>query len=227
MIVPSMTVKDIHKEVFEDLENLKYKMDECHNEFKKVVLRSSRYPVTRSYEFKTREKRNLFFVDFTALKRSDWKKNILTIYAIYSRPEGMYAVVPKIDMNLISIHPPHFFTRYRERILKDDSLSNLDVIKKYFKNSWGFTVAVVNQDFETVYHRFENGGKNDKVSFVGATSEGYCFGEKQGNVHIIKTIISEDMLFENQKFVFSELKKAFIKDNKDRYGTDVAFSGYK
>lgn len=218
-----MTVQDIHKEVFEDLKNLKYKMDDCRNEFKKAVLRSSHFPLTRSYEFKTREKRNVFFVDFTALKRSDWKRIILTIYGIYSRLEGMYAVVPKIDMNLISIHPPHFFTRYRERILKDDSLSNLDVIRKYFKNSWGFTGAVVNHDFQAVYHRFENDDKNDKVSFVGATSEGYCFGEKQGNVNIIKTIISEDMLFENQKFLFSELKKAFKEDNKDRYGTDVAF----
>jgi hypothetical protein len=84
MIVPSMTVHEIHKEVFEDLKNLKYKMDDCRNEFKKAVLRSSRFPLTRSYEFKTREKGNVFFVDFTALKRSDWKRIILTIYGIYS-----------------------------------------------------------------------------------------------------------------------------------------------
>lgn len=221
MIVPSMTVQEIHKEVFEDLKNLGNKLDECRNDFKKTVLKSTSYPLTRSYDFKTREKRNLFFVEFTALKRSDWKRTILTIYGIYSRPEGMYAVVPIIEMKTISIYPPHFFKRFRERIVKDELISNENIIRQYFKNDWGFMGVVVNKDFETVYHCFEHDNKNDKVSFVAATSQGYCFGEKQGDVNIIKTIISEDMLFENQKPLFNELKETFKVFNKERYGANV------
>jgi hypothetical protein len=218
MIVPSMTVQEIHKEVFEDVRNLRGKLHECRNDFKKIILKGSRYPLTKSYDCKTREKRNLFIVDFTAIKRSDWKKPILTIYGIYSRLEGRYAVALSVDMNIISIYPPHFFKRYRERIVKDEFLSYEDIIRQYFKNDWGFMAGVVNEDFESVYHSFENDYKNDKVSFVAATSQGYCFGEKQGNVNIIKTIVSEDMLFENQKSIFNELKKAFKAANRDRYG---------
>jgi hypothetical protein len=81
--------------------------------------------------------------------------------------------------------------------------------------------TVINDDFESVYHCFENDDKNDKVSFVAATSQGYCFGEKQGNINIIKTILSEDMLFENKKFIFNELRDAFNVANKERYGTAV------
>ena len=124
-------------------------------------------------------------------------------------------------MKLISIYPPHFFKRYRERIVKDESISNEDIIRQYFKNDWGFKGTVVNENFESVYHCFENDNKNDNVSFVAATSQGYCFGEKQGNVNIIKTIISEDMLFENQKFIFNELKIAFMEANKERYGAII------
>ena len=127
------------------------------------------------------------------------QKPILSIYGIYFRPEGKYAVALTLDMNIISIYPPHFFKRYRERIVKDESISNEDIIRQYFKNDWGLMGVVVKEDFESVYHCFENDNKDDKVSFVAATSKGYCFGEKQGNVNIIKTIISEDMLFENQK----------------------------
>lgn len=221
MIVPSMTVKEIHKEVFEDIKNLKNKLDECRNDFKKWVLKSSHYPLTKSYDCKTREKKNLFIVDFTAIKRSSWKKPILSIYGIYSRPEGKYAVAPTIDMNISSIYPPHFFQRYRERIVKDESLSNEDIIRQYFKDDWGFVGAVVNDDFESVYHCFENDDENDKVNFVAAASAGYCFGEKQGNVNIIKTIISEEMLFENQKPLFAQLKNDFKKFNKERYGSDI------
>lgn len=221
MIVPSMTVQEIHREVFEDIKNLRNRLDECSNDFKKTVLRGSRYPIAKSYDCKTKEKKNLFIADFVANKRSDWKKPILSIYGYYSRPEGKYAVAPTLEMNLLSIYPPHFFKRYRERIIKDQSMSNEEIIRQYFKNDWGFMGAVVNEDYESVYHHFENDTKTDKLSFVAATSQGYCFGEKQGNVNIIKTIISKDMLFENQKFIFTDLENAFKAANKERYGATV------
>ena len=221
MIVPSMTVEEIHKEVFKDIKNLRNKIDDFKKDFGKAVLKVSRYPFTKSYDCKTREKKNLFIVYFSALKRSNWKKPILSINGIYSRPEGKYAFSITLEMNLISIFPPHFFKRYRERIVKDEAILEEDTIRLYFKNAWGFMGSVVNENFESVYHCFEANDKNDKISFVAATSEGYCFGEKQGNVNIIKTIISEDMLFDNQKFLFLELKNAFNKFNKERYGTSL------
>ncbi len=221
MIVPSMTVHEIHNEVFKDLKNLQRKLNECKKDFKKAVLNRSRYPFTKSYDCKTKEKKNLFIADFTALKRSSWKRPILSIYGIYSRPEGKYAFSVTVEMNILSIYPPHFFKRYRERIVKDEAISDELIIRQYFKNDWGFIGAVVNENFESVYHCFESDDKNDKVSFVAATSQGYCFGEKQGDVNIIKTIISETMLFENQKILFSELKKAFKESNKERYGVGL------
>ena len=218
MIVPSMTVQEIHKELFEDIKNLRNQLDNYRKDFKKAVLRGSRYPLTKSYDCKTREKKNLFVVTLTAIKRSNWKKPILSIYSIYTRPEGNYAVPLTLDMNIASIYPPHFFKRYRERIVKDESISNEDIIRLYFKNDWGFVGAVVNEDFESVYHCFEADDKDEKVSFVATTSQGYCFGEKQGNVNIIKTIISEEMLFDNQKPLFDSMKRAFNEYNKERYG---------
>lgn len=221
MIVPSMTVNEIHKEVFDDIMTLLNKIDELKNDFKRIVLKGSRYPMTKSYDCKTREKKNLFVVQFTALKRSAWKNPIISTYGIYLRPEGKYAVALSLDMNITTIYPPHFFKRYRERILKDESLSTEDIIRHYFKNDWGFVGAVVNEKYESVYHCFENDNKDEKVSFVGATCQGYCFGEKQGNDNIIKTIISDDMLFEDQKSTFYELRTAFQDFNKERYGTTV------
>ena len=123
-----------------------------------------------------------------------------------------------LDMNITSIYPPHFFKRYRERVVKDESISNEDIIRLYFKNDWGFMGAVVNKDFELVYHCFEDDDKEGKVSFVAAASQGYCFGDRQGNINIVKTIIYEDMIFENQKALFSDLRNAFIEYNKERCG---------
>jgi hypothetical protein len=221
MIVPSMTVQEIHKEVFEDFNTLQSKIDQLNDDFRRIVLKGSHYPLTKSFNCKTNEKNNIFIVQFTAFKRSAWKKPLMCTYGIYSRPEGKYAISPSLDMNTSTIYPPHFFKRYRERILKDDSISNEDLIRHYFKHDWGFMGAVVNENFESVYHCFENDNKDEKVSFVCASNQGYSFGDKQGNVNIIKTIISDEMLFENQKQTFSELKRAFQNAYKDRYGKAI------
>lgn len=53
MIVPSMTIQEIHKEFFQDIKNLKSILEEYRVDFKKAVLKSSRYPLTKSYDYKT------------------------------------------------------------------------------------------------------------------------------------------------------------------------------
>lgn len=220
MIVKSMTVKEIHDEFLEDVKSLKNKVDEYRKVFRKMVLRGSRYPMTRSFDFMTREKKNKFVIGFTALKRSDSEKPILYFYGTYSRSEGKYAVALSLDMDEISIYPPHFFMRYRERIVKDELISNDELIRQYFRNDWGFMGATVNKDYESVFHCFENEDENEKLSFVAATTQGFCFGEKQGAVNIVKTIITESMLFENQRPLFSDLSQQFNQANNSRYNND-------
>lgn len=217
MIVPSMTVQEIHDEVFKDLKDLNIKIRLFKKDFERVVLKSSRYPVVKAYKCQTTKRKNTFTVTFTAKRRSQRRKPMLGIYGVYSRAEGCYAVTPTMDSNLISIYPPHFFRRYRERILKDVSISNEELISIYFGNGWGYTVVVVNEQFEAVYHSFESSVADDKLSFVAATSQGYCFGENQGSVNIIKTIISEDMLFDDQKEVFGDLRTYFNYINTEVY----------
>ena len=217
MIVPAMTIQEIHNEVFEDIKNIENITNGFNKDFRKVVLRKSRYPLTKTYECITKKKKNLFIIGYTALKRSDWDNPIVHFYGIYSRPEGKYAVTPAIDMNISTIYPPHFFKRYRERIVKNVTISNDDIIRLYFKNDWGLVGANVNQDHANVYKSFEDDEQNERISIVAATSQGYCFGVKQGNINVIKTIISEEMLFENQKFIFHELRKAFNEMNRERY----------
>lgn len=208
-----MTVQEIYKEVFEDFDTLEKKIDTCKHNFERFVLKSSRYPVVKSYTFLTKKK-NVFTVTFTARKRSERKKPILGFYAIYSRPEGRYAVSITIPSKIISIYPPHFFKRYRERILKDDTISNQDIINVFFKNNWGFTFAVVNDEYESVYQSFESTHTDENLSFVAATSQGYCFGEYKDSVNILKTIISKEMLFDKQKPIFNELQNNYDEIQK-------------
>ena len=58
---------------------------------------------------------------------------------------------------------------------------------------------------KAVFKCFEEHYSNEKVDIVAAVNQGYCFGEIQENVTIIKTIISEEQLFEDQKKLFPSL----------------------
>lgn len=206
MIVPAMTLQEIYKEVMVDIANMKQRLDFCLKDFNRVALKSKCYPIRKSYNYKTKNN-NHFIVGLNSFKRSNWKNPYLTVFGIYSRPEGKYAVSPTFGSKNISIYPPHFFKRYRERIVKDQSLSSEELMKHFFKNETVFKIAFVNKDHKAVYDSFEN-NKEEKVSFVSASLQGYCFGERQGDIDVFKTIISEDMLFESQKQVFTELKKS-------------------
>lgn len=218
MIVPSMTIQEIHKEVFNDIKSLGNKVDGFKKDFERIVLKSTSFPVIRTFSCVTIERKNKFSFTFTARKRSERRTPILGIYGVYTRKEGVYAASLTPDMKITTIYPPHFFQRFRERILKDNTISNEKLINLYFKEDWGFAGAVIDEDYKSVFYNFENSDPNEKISFVGATSLGYCFGEKQGQVNIIKTIISEEMLFDNQKQIFFNLREQFNKKNKERFG---------
>lgn len=221
MIVPSMNLQEISKEVLDDIRTFGNKLTACGKDFKKIGLRSSRYPVIKTYECKSLQKKNQFIFILKALKRSHLHIPFVTAYTVYSRPEGRYAILPEIKNNRTMVYPPHFFKRYRERILKDESLSNEAVIQEFFKNHWGSLGTLVNKDFEAIYNIFEKDNEGNKLSFVGIHTQGYFFGEKQSKVDIIKTIVPEDMLFENQLSTFARLKADYIQQNIEAYGLSI------
>lgn len=223
MIVPSMTFAEIYDELLKDGLDVMVKMLTLKKQYERLVLKSTRYPVIKTYEFITKDRKNKYYVTFRAKKRSQRRKPIIGYYSVFTRPEGKYAVSPSMDWQDITIYPPHFFKRFRERIVKDETISNTNLIKLYFKNDWGFKGTIVDHNFEEVYYSFEDISPDNKVSFVAAINQGYCFGEFQGKVSILKTIISEDMLFEKQKKILLGLKREFDEEMRARY-SDILYT---
>lgn len=217
MIVPAMTEQEIHKETLYDINNIPTsKMDAWQKDFRSIVLRSSRFPVHKSYEYKTSRK-NLLVRTFNALKRGQHNNPSMSTYCIYERPEGKYAAVWSLG-DRVSILAPHFLDRYQERILKDDSIPRNEVIRLFVTNSWGHASLEINDDVEAVYKCFEGHYSDEVISIVSATSEGYCFGEKRENAVVLKTIISEDMLSDRQKELFPAIRDLFVQANKSLHG---------
>jgi hypothetical protein len=221
MIVPSMAITEIKNELLKDAPTLIASLVKCGKEFRRRVLKASHYPFTYTYDCCSRTNKNHFILVFTVLKRGDKDNPLVSIYGLYNRSEGVYAVSLRSEGGRTFLYPPHFFRRYRERIVKDFSTSNRDLIRSYISTNTGIVFATVNQGMETVYVSFEHKITAGSVGFVCATAAGYCFGEKHGDIFIMKTIVSEDMLFESQKEVFSSLRKDFIEVYKEFYRKSI------
>lgn len=216
-----MTVQEIYSQFFSELATIKGKLPYYQKDFRRKGLKASNFPFTLTYEYTTSIKKNQFFLTFTALERGQAEKPLVSLYGIYTRPEGKYLAEINPEIGEITIYPPHYFKRYRERVLKAISRSNEELIRIFIQNSWGYIATAVNKEQQKIYQNFEVQFNNEIVSFAAATNDGYCFGERQGNINIMKTIISDDMLFDDQKALFAYLRKAFDHNNKLKYGKEI------
>ena len=136
MVVDSMSIEEVAQELLSDLPNAQHIADYRYQKYKSLVLKSRQFPVIRYYECKTVQKNNRFFVNFTAMKRGQWSKPFCHYYCIYVRPEGLYCAIVGLKNDYVYIYPPHFFARYRERIIKRDDISPEDLIHLFMSRFW-------------------------------------------------------------------------------------------
>lgn len=217
MIVSSMTEQEIRHEMLNDMRSVpESKMEAFRKDFRSFVLRSSRFPVCKNYEYHT-SKRNLLVVTLNALKRGKYDDPNIAFYCVYERPEGKYAARWAMP-NRVYIFPPHFFDRYQERILKDDSLLRNEVIKRFVTNNHASCFLEINDEVEAVFKCFEGHYSDETIDIVSATSEGYSFGEVRGDVIVMKTIISDEMLSERQRQLFPALRERMVQATNMLYG---------
>lgn len=210
MIVDSMTLEEIHRELHADVENTGRTVAYRIEKFKSVVLKSRVFPVKRHYECKSQEKKNRFFVQLTAFKRSEWKDPLMEYYCLYDRPEGIYCATINYKMGLTFVFPPHFFARYRERVVQDTAISNVDLIHLFISRVWSIFLVHFPPEHADELFKWDEAIKNDNLRIMGLCPDGIIFGERQDNVFIGKTIVTDNMLFEDQLDLYDLLFDEYI-----------------
>ena len=205
MIVDSMTLREIHKEIHDDIRNIGRTLDNRMGQFRTAVLRSSRYPVLRRYECKSLVGRNRFFAQMKALKRGDHSDPICEFYCVYDRPEGMYCALMDASGGNTFVFPPHFFSRYRERIIGGSGMSGMDMIHHFVSRVWGLTLTFIPDEQQGTIASWDVLFKVEKVNLMGVCPDGVLFGEYLEDVFLVKTIITDQMLREDQMDLYEEL----------------------
>ena len=209
------------QELLSDLPNAQHIADYRYQTFKSLVLKSKRFPIIRHYECKTVQKKNRFFVNLTALKRGNHKAPYCHYYCIYSRPEGLYCAVVGLKEDFVYIYPPHFFARYRERIIKQDDISPEDLIHLFMSRFWSNFSYMANQEELDDINQWEQLSDEDGLDFIGTCPDGVIFGQRIKNVVLNKTIISESMLYPDQVDFYERVYLDNYGFLKETYPEDV------
>lgn len=203
MIVPSMTLEDVARQFQGDYGDLLAKRKYFQPKFSSLAKRSSRFPLSAQYDYISHTNHNRYIYFYSVQKRGQWNEPHCIVVGIYDRPEGKYAITSTNAGQTYIIYPPHFFARYRERILKDEAIYGEELIKRFFKVNDRFSKEPLTEAHTKAYQKYEAGGESIQAA---RCTEGNIFLEIQSyKIVIVKTIISDEMLFEDQKDAFSKL----------------------
>lgn len=207
MIIYTMTDEEIYAEIQKDFSNLNDKIRFCEGKFQVALKKCTRFPFMQSYQHVTNERHNKYVITYTARSINDKNHPLISIYCLYRDRAGEAAASINWMMGVVTLYQNHFFKRYRERVLKNESISIENTIEAFFKQEWSLFGIPITKELEDVFHCFEGHFSDDEVNVLLCVEDGYAFGIRKENLFIVKTIITDRMLSENQRALFLQLKE--------------------
>ena len=191
MIVHTMTEKELFEEVIQDVANAVKFSDTKDQKFRRMVIKSNRFPV-RAHCFYVSPRKNKWIIFLEAkTKKEIGEECRINFVTYYDSPHGVYALMltSTSGKQHLILYPPHFFTRYMERMNLD--LPRLQLIQQFF---------AVNNAYS--YYR------PNRSEVCGSTEDGIALGlmSIHGNV-VFKTFISYSMCQGDQIENFTKTEK--------------------
>jgi hypothetical protein len=196
MYTANMTPEEIERETNAEMDNIRAKLAYKIKEFRRKVLKATKFPVSMIYEQRTVRK-NRWVITMTA----DSKKNIdekaaLKCYCISESPLGKFVYKPilhkseeiysgrKLKFETV-VFKPHFFSRYRERMGIEETGDKL-IIKLMGK-------------LNNVLTKMERRDDGSWAS-IQIFEDGFCLGDviAMDKVHLTRTFVPKRMLFSDQ-----------------------------
>lgn len=199
MIVYGMTESEIVREVLADMGNAFRYEDRNSNQFRRAVIKAARFPVRSEFVYRSPRK-NTWLVLREARTKKEYGDNCrITFVTTHDTPHGIYAIMVSWveGQPQLILYPPHFFSRFRERMKLSESGKNL--MLRFFR----FNSSYVH---ETIQKKVN--GDQYVVEIAGSTLEGVALGlvSTEGNV-LFKTFVTYDMLKGEQIAKYLENEK--------------------
>lgn len=187
MIVPSMSSKELTKEIFSDYESVLTKATHLTDGLRREVVKSKSKHVHKIFDYKTKRYNNWKIIVDYPYKHP---RHISVVY--YPDDQGLHGI--RVDGNLSSLThiTPHFLSRYNERFLMVDSGSKIELLVRFLEDNFLEAVKYIetgNPLCRKILSKFKDG--------VGFGDSEY-FPELRKEILHFRTFITDEMLFDDQ-----------------------------
>lgn len=204
MIVDTMTLKEVGEAILKASQKSATKVERLllrnDKRYRRVIIKG----LKERYDFQpipfTTDGIEFILCPFSKGKK-DYKKYGIAygLFAhVYYNGTNWYCMITW-DFQKVLMYCNHFFERYIERHLQDDSTVSADIVRQYFKET----------DYLTNYCDIDN--PNYMNCIYGATNIGVSCGEKvANNIFVYKTFIDlETITLGDKKTTFDMGQKVF------------------
>ena len=223
MLLPSMTYKEMYDHLGEDLKKVKIREDYFLSKAIKEFKKARRFPACKWYEYTVPESKNKYIIYYYAESWRNIKKpNVGSFCVVYDDEYNRYVIKwgartysrtkdgPLTLIRELQVYTPHFFERYKERGLKDMSISNNDVVCIYLSRNREGVPIIMN---EAINRRLKKYGPGAKYGFrvrdgfcfalsdiqITRNEDGDCSKDKHEALYVVfKTFMNESNMKENQ-----------------------------
>lgn len=184
MITYGMTYKQMYDHLCEDSSKLKYKMEYYLPKVIKEFRRTIRFPAWKWYEYESPKTKNNYVIIYYAenqncieTPKSDFFVNVFfdkQRYVVRWRVSGYKHTTesPIILLRQIHAYSSHFLHRYKERYLKDKTLTSNDIACQYLSRN---DVAMPIEITKEINRNIEQYGEGGKNGF--RVRDGICFAQ--------------------------------------------------
>lgn len=177
-----MTEAELLEEIKKDLPNVINISNNKDVKVRRIIQKSVLFP-TYIHSYVTSPRKNKWIILWEARSKKNVGDDSLISFVCYQEtPHGRYAYMPTWAGKklILIVYPPHFFSRFAERMNLD--LSGVDLIKRYFEknNSYAFELG---------------GADNGRQEIYGSSLDGVALGLRsiEYNIILFKTFITYDM----------------------------------
>lgn len=198
MIVPAMNSKELYKEIHTDLEIVFRKAGYLTSGLRREAVKSKTKYVQRIFDYKSNQYNRWFIVVDYFVKQPSF-----TVVVYYLDEYGLNGIRVNCNNKSLTHFTSHFLDRYNERFLKQESLSKLELLKRFIPKNPIEVISSV-PDSDTINNRI-----------IGRFKEGIGLGfdevlsEDGKEIHHFKTFISNEMIFESQLDDFNLIGKEY------------------
>ena len=216
MILDNMTLEEVGKGLLTTAQSSYPRfmgiMSHKEKEYRRIAIKSGQGRL----DFKTinvQMENITFHICPYSFGKQDYKKFGLSFCLLASfkyQRKDMYCLISNYGTGL-QIYTRHFFERYVERHLKDDSEVSINLVRKYFRET----------ECVCMIESVEREGYDNSV--YGGTNIGTCCGYKVcENVYVFKTYIDEETLSRGDKRkVFDESQPLIKPVGMDALGNRI------